>query len=231
MTKVSPAAVPADVARFDPVEARVEIAGRSWRVLHPPDAEQLIDEDAYARDERLPYWADLWPSALVLAAEVAAEWPAGRTVLELGCGIGLPAVVAAGCGARVLASDWYPEALVFAEHNAARAGVTITTLAADWSAPPPQLVAAGPFDLVIGADILYEDRNGEALSGLLPRLVAADGEVIVTDPRRPNVTALLEPLRAAGWKHSREDRENPGRIDESGYVIHVHRLRPPRPLE
>lgn len=231
MTKVSPPALPAEVARFDPIETRVEIAGRVWSMLHPPDAERLIDEDAYAHDERLPYWADLWPSALVLAAEIAADGPAGKTVLELGCGVGLPAVVAAGCGARVLASDWYPEALAFAEHNASRAGVTIETLAADWSAPPPQLVASGPFDLVIGADILYEDRNGQALTRLLPHLVAPDGEVVVTDPRRPNVTALVDPLRAAGWQHLREDRDNPGRIDESGHLIHVHRLRPPRALE
>ncbi len=227
MTEVSRTPLPSAVARFDPVEARVEIAGRTWSILHPPDAEELIDEEAYAHDERLPYWADLWPSALVLAAEIAARWPAGRTLLELGCGIGLPAIVAAGCGARVLASDWYPEALVFAEHNAARAGVEIETLAADWSAPPPQLLAAGPFDLIMGADILYEDRNGDALSRLLPDLIASDGEVIVTDPRRPNVTALVDPLTAAGWEHRREDRENPGRIDEAGHVIHIHRLRPP----
>lgn len=227
MTEVSRPPLPDTVAQFDPVEARVEIADRTWSVLHPPDAEALIDEDAYERDERLPYWADLWPSALVLAEEMAAIWPTGRSVLELGCGIGLPAIVAAGCGARVLASDWYPEALVFAEHNARRAGVRIETLAADWSAPPPQLMRESPFDLIIGADILYEDRNGDALSRLLPRLLTPRGQVIVTDPRRPNVTALVDPLRAAGWSHEREDRENPGRIDESGRTIHIHRFRPP----
>lgn len=227
MTEISRTAVPEEIARFDPVEARVEIAGRTWSVLQPPDAEELIDEDAYEQDERLPYWADLWPSALVLAEEIAADWPAGKKILELGCGIGLPSVVAAGCGARVLASDWYPEALVFAEHNAARAGVEIETLAADWSAPPPQLRAEAPFDLIVGADILYEDRNGDALSQLLPELIAPEGEIIVTDPRRPNVTALVDPLTKAGWEHRREDRENPGRIDEAGHVIHIHRFRPP----
>ena len=230
MTEVSRPRVPNEVARFDPVEARVEIAGRTWSVLHPPDAEALIDDEAYARDERLPYWADLWPSALVLAEEIAGRWPAGQRVLELGCGVGLPAIVAAGCGADVIASDWYPEALVFTEHNAARAGVEIRTIAADWSDPPRELGAAGPFDLIVGADVLYEDRNGEALARLLPRLAHPRTELVFTDPRRPHVTALLDPLTAAGWSHEREERENPGRIDESGHVIHIHRFCPPRPV-
>ena len=50
----------------------VDIGGRMWRLELPHSAEDLISEDDFGRDERLPYWADLWPSAIVLAREVSA---------------------------------------------------------------------------------------------------------------------------------------------------------------
>ena len=102
-----------DVTREDVVVGRLRLT-----VARPRSAEDLIDEDAYAVDERLPYWAELWPSAHVLAAELAARDLRGRRVVELGCGVGLPSVVAALGGADVLATDWYDEALRFvASHS------------------------------------------------------------------------------------------------------------------
>ena len=71
-------------------------------------------------------------------------------------------------------------------------------MAVDWREPPAALLARGPADLVIGADLLYEERNGAALAALLPRLLRPGGEVLIADPRRPHATTLLEPLRAAG---------------------------------
>ena len=98
----------------------------------------------------------------------------------------------------------------------------------DWNAPPPELLDGPRADLVIGADVLYEERNGPALAGLLPRLVAPDGEVLIADPRRPHADALLDPLRAAGWSHAARRSATRGRPDESGPVIRLHRLTPPR---
>ena len=63
----------------------------------PANADDLISEDDFVRDERLPYWADLWPSARILADELAVMRLAGQRVLELGCGLG---VVAIGAVAR-----------------------------------------------------------------------------------------------------------------------------------
>ena len=218
LAKVSDSPLPYDAVRDD-----VAVGPLVLSILRPRSAEDLIDEDEYARDERLPYWAELWPSALALAGRLTAMGLAGARVVELGCGVGLPAIVAALGGAAVLATDWYQEALAFTGANAAAAGARLETMAVDWSDPPPALLARAPADLVIGADLLYEARNGGALATLLPRLLRPGGEALIADPRRPHAASLIDALTAAGWSHERVDVRAP-RVDESGPVIHLHRL-------
>jgi predicted nicotinamide N-methyase len=216
------------LAPFEVVRDAVRVGPHRLVIARPRSAEDLIDEDDYARDERLPYWAELWPSAHVLAAELAGRDLGGARVVELGCGVGLPSVVAALGGADVLGTDWYPEALTFTRVNAAAAGARLRTLALDWNAPPAELVAPGRgFDLAIGADVLYEERNGPALASLAPRLLRPGGELLVADPRRPHADGLIDPLVSAGWSHERRDVRHAGRPDESGPVIHLHRLLAP----
>lgn len=211
----------------DLVSDTVRAGSLEVTIDHPRSAEDLIDEAEYAADERLPYWADLWPSAHVLADHLAGIDLAGRRVIELGCGVGLPSVVAALRGAAVLATDWYAPALGFAAANAARNGTRIATLQVDWRDPPAALAQAGPFDLVVGADVLYEQRNGVALAALVPGLVAGGGEVLIADPRRPHAGELLDRLAGAGWSHTAQEHRHRARVDESGPVIRLHRLRPP----
>src|SRR5919199_3627461 len=99
------------------VEEVVAVHGRDVRLLRPRDSEALLDEAAFEREEFLPYWAELWPSALALARAVAARSIGGRRVVELGCGLGLPSIAAALQGARVLATDWSTAAVRMAAEN------------------------------------------------------------------------------------------------------------------
>jgi predicted nicotinamide N-methyase len=174
----------------DLVEEVVGIAGRDLVLLRPRDAEALLDEDAFEHEEFLPYWAELWPSALALARVGAARALHGARTLELGCGLGLPSLVAALAGGRVLATDWSPEAVAMTARNAERNGIAIDTLVCSWSAPEP-LLELGPWDLVLASDVLYEPRNGESLGPLLPRLLAPRGEVWLADPGRPAAERFL----------------------------------------
>jgi hypothetical protein len=73
--------------RFSPVERLIEVAGRPVRVWRPPDMEALIDLVAFESDERIPYWADVWESAIVLAEELSQLDGRGLSLLELGCGL------------------------------------------------------------------------------------------------------------------------------------------------
>lgn len=209
----------------DRVPTTVVVGDLVLELLRPPSAEDLIDEDAYAVDERLPYWAELWPSARVLAQDLAVTLLAGRRVLELGCGLGLPSIVALARGATVLATDWYPEALSFARENAqAATGRDLPTMHVDWRSPPDELLAMAPFDLVVAADVLYEERNVSALADLLPRLSGTSTEIRIADPRRPHAALLWPLLDAHGWTHIKEDITLDAHIDETGPVIHLHRL-------
>lgn len=161
-------------------------------ILRPPSAEELIDEASFDEEEFLPYWAELWPSGLALARHVAQLEPAGLRVLELGCGLGLPALAAALRGADVLATDWAEDAIELLRRNAERNGVFVRAARVRWSEPEP-LLRAAPWDLVLGADLLYEARNAEQLAELIPKLGA---EVLLAEPGRPYAKELLERFRA-----------------------------------
>jgi predicted nicotinamide N-methyase len=116
-------------------------------------------------------------------------------VLELGCGLALPSLAAALCGARVLATDWSPDAIAVLELNANRNDVTLESALVSWSEPEP-LVVRAPWDLVLAADVLYERRNVDELLALLPRL---GDEVLLADPGRPHAKSFLE-RAAKDWK-------------------------------
>jgi predicted nicotinamide N-methyase len=161
-------------------------------IIRPPSAEELIDEAAFDDEEFLPYWAELWPSGLALAQHVARLDLDGLRVLELGCGLGLPALSAALRGADVLATDWAEDAIELLQRNAERNGVFIHAARVRWSDPEP-LLRAAPWDLVLGADLLYEARNAEQLTALIPKL---GGEILLAEPGRPYAKEFLERFRA-----------------------------------
>ncbi|HEX4527434.1 MAG TPA: class I SAM-dependent methyltransferase [Gaiellaceae bacterium] len=132
----------------------LRIAEVELTLLRPDSPEALIDEAAFAQDEFLPYWAELWPAATALAA--ALPDVLGLRVVELGCGLGVPSLVAAARGAEVTAIDWSADAIELLHDNAERNGVHLSAEVRDWREPWSQR-----FDLALAADVLYEQRNVE----------------------------------------------------------------------
>ncbi len=204
----------------------ITVADITLRLTLPVSAEALISQEEFDVDERLPYWAELWPSGRILAEWVASQPLAGRRVLELGSGLSLPAIVAAVRGAQVTATDWYDTALHFTRENARAAGVEVTTVSVDWRDPPADITEGPGFDLVIAADVLYEARNAAPLAALVPRVCAPDGHVVIADPRRPDAQAFLTTMTETGWRLRTETVEYSGRRDETGSRIHLHHLWP-----
>jgi predicted nicotinamide N-methyase len=210
-----PSELPAGAAS-DVVQETIQLAGRTVRMLRPRDGDAVLDELLAEDDpdeDRLPFWAELWPAGVALAQAVAVRPLAGRRVLELGCGLGLVSVTAALAGASVLAVDRSPEATAYAAVNAARNGVTIDTAVCAFD-QPERLLREAPWDLVLAADVLYEQRNVPVLVWLLPRLVDATGEVWLADPGRSMLSRFLAAVDAAGWQR-----------DQAGTI---HRLTRPR---
>lgn len=181
----------------------------------PADWEQLRHEEGGA-GRPVPYWARPWPSGVGLAGHLKDHPPApGSKVLELGCGLGLPSVVAARAGARVLATDGHTDAVAFAAHVMALNEVEGEAACADWSEHGEQLVQRGPFDLVLAADVLYTRANVNTALRLLPRLVSRSGTILLADPNRAGAQDFLAAARASFALTS-----------DRGPDISIHTLRP-----
>ncbi len=190
--------------RFRTASRTVQVGGRDVTLLSPANADDLISEDDYVMDERLPYWADLWPSAQILAGEVRTMRLAGSRVLELGCGMGLVAAAAAMAGAEVTATDYYEDALLFARLNVAQAtGRDIGTRMVDWSRMPEDL---GKFDVVLASDVLYEPRYAAMVADAIALSLARGGEAIVADPGRIALPNFREECEARGLESSGDAR-------------------------
>jgi predicted nicotinamide N-methyase len=204
-----------DVDVGDLTEHVVALPGRRLALLAPRDSEALLSEEDFADEEFLPYWAELWPSAQALARVVARRPLTGRRVIELGCGLGLPAIAAALSGGRVLATDWSPDSVEMTARNAERNDVALDTAVFRWDTPPESL--GPPWPLVLASDVLYEERNVPALLTLLPRLTAARGEVWVADPGRGPAERFLAGAGDA-WRLDAIPHDGPAHVT-------VHRLR------
>lgn len=184
--------------RFVIAHSRVEMPGGRVDLMHPENTDALISEEDMVRDDRLPYWADLWPSSRVLARALAGEARAGRTMLELGAGLGLATIGAMRAGYDVLASDYYDDALLFTAANAWR---TLKreprTRMIDWRDIPSEL---GVFDRVVAADVLYEDRYPPLVANVIARTLAPGGVATIADPGRPMVEQFFELLPSLGLR-------------------------------
>ena len=217
--------------RFDVAE--VPFAHGGWRVdvIVPRAADALIDEDDFAADERLPYWAELWPSARALTRHLLDHPPSladaadgGRRMraLELGCGVALPSLALRSMGMRVLATDWYADALRFAEANAARNGLgPLRTAMLDWRRPP----SGWWYDLVVAADVLYEMRNASLLADLLPRVTAPGGTVLVADPGRVYAADFIRMMRQQRWSADEIDVRTEPSAPGAESRVRIYRLR------
>jgi len=191
-------------AQFDMARTDLMVAGREVRIHHPRNADDLIDEQAFVDDERLPYWADLWPSARVLAERVATMSVDGRRFLELGCGTGLVSVAAAIAGFDVTATDYYDEALRFTALNVlVNTGALIDTRIGDWRRFPHDI---GRFELVVASDVLYEQPHAGLIAGVLDRTLTARGSAVIADPGRIAAPQFVDECKERGMPAAILDR-------------------------
>lgn len=208
-------AVPREFRGYPVMERRFAIGEQQYELLGPANFEELIDDprvvSRFERDEYLPYWAEFWPACLLLCDEIAAWPPASvdrpAAVLEFGCGLGLPSLVAASRGYRVIASDYDEDALAFVALSFARNGLPAPELRfVDWRETYPGLV----LDAIVAAEVLYERRSVEPIARFIAGHLAPHGVALLVDGRRQTADAFPRQAAACGLRVEASERERPG---------------------
>jgi len=186
------------VRRFRTSVQEAIVDDHVFSILKPANADDLIREDDFVKDERLPYWADVWPSSLILAGKLLELHGDGQTALELGCGVGLSTLAATSAGFDVLSTDYYQDALDVTQANVFRnLGLTARTRLVDWRHIPRDL---GTFDLVFASDVLYEKEYALLLPIILCRVLEPEGTALIGDPGRVAAPMFVEACEAHGLK-------------------------------
>lgn len=187
--------------RFETVTTDVDIGSKTFSILRPRNSDDLIREEDFVKDERLPYWADIWPASTILAAHLVSLAESGRKRsggkgLELGCGVGIVTTAAMIAGYDMLATDYYTDALAFTRANAWRqTGKTPQARMIDWRKFPKD---ARGFDLILASDVLYEKEYALILPTIFKRALAPGGMVILADPGRIGVPEFVDECKYVG---------------------------------
>lgn len=194
-----------DDAVADRVREKVIVEGRTFTLERPAGLDKVFDHpavrSAYAADEYIPYWTDLWAAGRMLAKVVLKEpwtkfpgaWP--PAVLEVGCGLGLGGIAALARGLPVTFSDVDETACGFAAVNARLNGFKdFKLMPLDLRSSPTGLT----FPVVIGSDLMYEQRMVEPLALFLKAVLAPGGVALITDPDRMSARSFRWQAGQAG---------------------------------
>jgi predicted nicotinamide N-methyase len=183
-------------------------AGVALSLFQVARLEDLVDPESLLRDDVVkepPYWAHLWIGARAIAKALAERGPLdGRRVLDLGCGLGLPGLVAARLGAEVWSVDREAAALEFVRASARRNGFTdVHCVLADFTTTPS---LGADFDTILAAELVYESASYAPLAAFLDRHLRANGEIYLTDAFRADAQTFFAELRRRGFSGARERR-------------------------
>lgn len=140
-----------------------------------------------------PFWARVWPAAVGLAHYISrhSHYVAGRRVLELAGGLGLPSLVAARWAASVHCTDLYAEAVDLAGQSATINDISnLTAKQLDWFDLPEALTA----DVVLLSDINYEPHLFDHLYQVIERLIRQGATILLSTPQRLMAKPFIERL-------------------------------------
>ncbi len=184
-------------------ESSIHVGGRLIRLVQPVEPDRLLDAPEViawnAHDDYMPYWAYLWPGALLLGEAVAGldlDFPEGTKALEIGCGLGLSGLVAVSMGLHVHFTDQDRTPFRFIEASARANGFvssSYSTALLDWRSPPDER-----YPLILGADVTYEKRLVPLVAGVIASMLEPGGLALISDPNRTTAEGLGDALKNLG---------------------------------
>lgn len=177
---------------------------------------------------QLPFWARIWPTAMLLSYFVQRLPAEGRTMLEIGAGVGVAGLFAAAHGIRTTITDVHPDALVFAQINVLKNGLAdrAEVMACDFAADRLER----RFDTILGSEVLYlEDLHRGLVKFLLAHVERAPhAEVILARDFRRKADRFL---KLAQDEFTVEEKTIGCKADDPEFGVQrhlcsIHRLRP-----
>jgi predicted nicotinamide N-methyase len=216
------------MASYRTAQAVVSVGGIEYRMRTLSDRQQFDDTDGAAAQAGIcsaswSLFGQLWPAGWGLAQAMAIHPVAGLRILEVGCGLALASLVLARRGADITASDHHPLAERFLRANARANALRMPIYhRLPWAGADPAL---GRFNLIIGADLLYERDHAGLLAGLVSRHAAPRALVLLADPGRGNCARLAHALAHLGFASSRQAMavDPTGIPPHRGRLLHFHR--------
>ncbi len=216
----------------------VQIGPLDFDFTRITDPDRVLDQVAAEEDRRekttgqrhrddelhLPYWAELWDSAmgvgqfLVRAAQRQEPWLKLERTLDLGCGMGFSGTVAAALGARVLFADLEAPALLFASLNSLPWKDQVRTRRTNWKTDDLRET----FGLIIGADILYEKAQWPFLEPFWRKHLAPGGAILLGEPGRQTGDLFLEWIKDKPWMLALSEEKVPTR-EKPVRILLLHR--------
>jgi predicted nicotinamide N-methyase len=148
-----------------------------------------------------PYWARLWPSAIALSEFILQHqaFIAGKRVLEMAAGLGLPSLVAAHTAASVHCTELDADAMELAAASAAAAQLTnMQCETLNWNDIPVNLHA----DTVLLSDVNYEPEAFDALHSLLLHFIQQGVTILLATPQRLMAVAFINSLQQFVQQHA-----------------------------
>ncbi len=191
--------------KYELKQTEVKIMGKEFTLFTVKSIDELLDQliekgptDEAVKDERLPYWPEIWPSSVALSKYIMEKFSDMQNckAIELGCGIGLVGIVAAIKNVDIVLTDYQPDALLFAEMNwLINLGRSPSTIQMDWRLPD----LSEEFDLIFGSDIIYEERFFWPLIELFQRFSGEDTHILLSEPNRKVARRFFNLLRKEGF--------------------------------
>jgi len=203
-------------------------ADKEFTIGRPSETDKMLTHPEVLKDitynEQMPYWAEIWPSARMLAKFMMKEqFIPNQKTLEIGCGLGLVGVVGLYKGLDVTFSDYDATALEFAADNARANGFeNFTILQIDWRNVPDDL----SFPLILASDLVYEPGNVDPLVKMIAKVLAPDGLCLMTDQDRIPAQLLRETLDKSGFVYTTQVLKAglPGGIRYKGTLYSIRKV-------
>ena len=159
----------------------VEAGGERFDLTVEAESSQVVEAGVYEGGR------ELWECAIDLVEWLAAHRRPSGTVLELGCGRGLPGLWCLKRGAQqVVFSDYDADVLErYTRVDAARVGGQCHFYAGDWRGRPAALRGDGfgTFVLLLSAGTAYREDTTRSLVECIARTLSATGEAVVATKR------------------------------------------------